>query len=55
MFLTRMAVKNMEATPLYAENMEIVKVGSLRLFKAILDRLEVIDTVNANLKWDQKQ
>ena len=40
---------------MYAENMEIVKVGSLRLFKAILDRLEVIDTVNANLRWDQKQ
>ena len=40
---------------MYAENMEIAKVGSLRLFKAILDRLEVIEVINANLQWDQKQ
>ena len=40
---------------MYAENIEIVKVGPLRLFKAILDRIGVIPTINAAVKWDESQ
>jgi len=50
-----MLPKKLEATLLYAQNIEIVKVGPLRLFKAILDRIGVISTINAALQWDESQ
>ncbi|MGE5549367.1 MAG: IS1634 family transposase [Bacteroidota bacterium] len=40
---------------MYAENIEIVKVGPLRLFKAILDRIGVIQAINTALNWDESQ
>ena len=40
---------------MYAENIEVVKVGPLRLFKAILDRIGAVQTVNNTVKWDDAQ
>lgn len=40
---------------MYDENMEIVKVGPLRLFKAVMDRIGVAQTINTMVKWDESQ
>jgi len=40
---------------LYVDNIEIVKVGPIRLFKALIDQLKLVETINNNLRWDEKQ
>lgn len=40
---------------MYVDNIEIVKVGPIRLFKALIDQLKIVETINNNLRWDEKQ
>ena len=40
---------------MYANNIDIVKVGSLRLFKAMIDQLNLVETINGNVQWDKDQ
>mgnify|MGYP000312523087 CR=1 FL=1 len=40
---------------MYADNIEVVKIGSMRLFKALIDELKIVETINNNVNWDQKQ
>ena len=40
---------------MYDENIEIVKVGPLRLFRAIMDRIGIVQIINAAVKWDETQ
>ena len=40
---------------MYVDNIEVVKIGPIRLFKALLDQLKIAETINNNLRWDEKQ
>lgn len=40
---------------MYADNIEVVKMGSMRLFKALIDELGIVETINNNVNWDRKQ
>lgn len=33
----------------------VVKVGPLRLFRALIDEIDLVDTINNNVTWDKKQ
>ena len=36
-------------------NFNIVKVGPLRLFRALIDEIDLVNTINNNVSWDRKQ